>query len=175
MKRFLPVLFVLLLPLAAGAAPSRDAVIHSLAGSENPLTRASVEALGAGWEQALIELASDKTASSLYRVRALFALRFADGENAAKALRSTIERNAEVTEGAGALELKEALCSLAIVEGESATETLGAFLAHAVPDVRLVCAQALVKLGTPAARGYLARQLEREPEDFVREALSAVQ
>lgn len=166
-------LLALLLPLSAGAAPDREAVIEALAGYERPITRDAVTSLGEGWEQALIALATDDAAPSLYRVRALHALRFVDGNGVELVLRATIERHAKAEIGVPVLELAEALDSLSVVDRTGSIGLLGTFLSHPVPDVRRVCAEALARIGSPAAKELLASRLGQEPVEWVRLAIEA--
>ncbi|MFN7131514.1 MAG: HEAT repeat domain-containing protein [Myxococcales bacterium] len=173
MKRILLSISAVLLLAAAPRVPSQQEVLAALQGYENPITRASMQGLGPGWDAVVAKVVADEQTPSATRQRALFALRFASGEEVARVLRENVLRNRDAVEGAPVLELIEALGALAKVQGEKATAVLVPMLSHPVPDVRVAAGEALAGIGTEAAREAVRQQLEREPESFVREALGA--
>ena len=153
---------VLLASLPARAEVTRSQLEHALSGYETPITAETMQALGPGWEAALVALVRDPGAAPLYRLRAIAGLAFARTPEAAAVLRELLAQKGAETQGFAALEVEEAIRALASVEGRRAAPILAPFLEHALPDIRAMASQQLARLGESApVKARLAR--ERNP------------
>ena len=157
-------------PLAHAEAP-RAQVEHALSGYEARIDETHLQALGAFWEQAVGSLALDSKAPPLLRVRALFALSFSKAPSTGELLRGVIARTASSTDGIEILQLKEAVRSLATVEGERALAVIAPMLEHPVPDVREAAATSLQRINSDRTKLLVKARLATETEPFVRSAL----
>lgn len=158
----------------AQADVPRDRLARALAGYENVVGREALAALGEGWERALLSLSADLRASPILRLRAIAALKLVRTRSASALLRGLIERQSTATTGVAVLELKEALLSLAVVDGARALAPLSPLLSHPVPDVREAAVRAIGGIAGERGAAHLRSRLRVEKEPFVIEALNNV-
>jgi hypothetical protein len=153
-------------PARAQVSPERAA--RALSGYENPITFEKVRALGPGWEKAMAALLRDPATRPMLRPRAIAALGFSKEKDAAALLREILAAKGAAAEGLAVLETREAVKSLAAVDGAGALPELRRHLDHAVLDVRTAAARCLGEVGGAPAREALAARLAREGDEAVR-------
>jgi HEAT repeat protein len=155
----------------SAAADRRDARLAPvLGGIEHAPTEADVRRLGAGATSELLRAADDPTLSRLWRMRALYALRFVPSAAAHSFLLEVVAVRSSATEGADVLDYAAALGALTPYGSEELPTFLGA-LAHPSADVRHAAAAAIGLMKVPAVDGALKLRLAVEQDVGVRRAL----
>ena len=168
MRRLICIAVLLALSAPARAEVSPERAARALAGYENPVTAERVRALGPGWEKAMAALLKDSATRPMLRPRAIAALGFSKEALTAALLRELLAAKGAATEGLPVIETREAVKSLAAVDGARALPELRRFLEHPVYDVRAQAARSLGEVGGAPAREALAARLGRESEEAVR-------
>lgn len=165
-------LFSLSLFLATSAVADRreDRLAPVLGGIEHAPTEADVRRLGATATSELLRAADDPTLSRLWRMRALYALRFVPSPAAHSFLLEVVAARSSATEGADVLDYAAALGALAPYGREELPTFLSA-LAHPSANVRHAAASSIALIKVPAADGALRLRLAVEQDVGVRRAL----
>jgi len=169
MRRLLFILIVCC-SAVAHAEVTPEAAARALAGYENPVTESRMRALGEGWENAVEAVLRDPNTRPILRPRAIAALGFSRRPSSAAALREVLTLRGAQLQGPAVIETREAVRSLAAVDGPKAQPELVRFVEHEVADVRLAAARGLAALG-PAAKDALSSRLRREGDPAVKQVL----
>lgn len=167
MRRALPALahtalaLAVALPLAlAATSPAlagdlRAPVLAALAGVEDVPTAAELQAIGAGVEGELMEIAQDNSLVPTTRARAVHALGWFPSEGSQALLRSTLT-------GGDTLLARKAAYALANGWGDASVPLLQPALAASDVQLRIATVRALDGVGSEAARSALGQRLTLE-------------
>jgi HEAT repeat protein len=127
---------------------------------------AALKALGDGVFEALRTIAADESSTPELRARAVSSLSYLGDPRATAELR-------QVLHGAqSSLLVRTALFALSRAQGAGAVSEVSPYLRDANPTVRLAAAEALGRIGSPAARAALQQRRGIETDPAVRGALA---
>jgi HEAT repeat protein len=129
-------------------------------------------ALGAGVDEALIEIAGDPKAELLVRSRAVSTLGYFATAASRRFLEATIDTRGSSADAGDRLLVRRAAVALGWLGGMEVPGRLTPLLGSDDPDVRLDAAVGLGLTRLPAAAASLRKRLDIEPVDKVRAQIS---
>jgi HEAT repeat protein len=151
----------------AATRVSRSAVEARLRAYE-PGSPSSWQTLGAGADEALVDVAADAKMDVLVRARAVAALGYFPTAPARRFLERTIESKAAAKDPGDRLLLRRAAVALGWMGGLGVPARLGPLLDHEDPEVRLDAAIALGLTRLAPAADLLRKRMDVEPVPRVR-------
>jgi HEAT repeat protein len=159
-------------PAPRAAKVSRAVVEARLRGSDGKKATTDWRALGAGVDDALIEVGGDTKTEIAIRARAVAALATLGTSNARRFLDKTILAKGEATEPDDKLILRKAAVALGWMGGRETPARLAPLLDHPDPEVRLDAAIGLGLTRLANAADPLRKRLATESDARVKTQLS---